>query len=140
MVGFTRQDQIDLNAAPRGQRQSGEQGRVGDEIGRHRQDPPLRGKTARNKQRENGVVGPIRAAGDQLRLRLDAGRRRLEKPRLGRRRALTGQRPVLLELLLRLAGDTAVEIEGEVYPGTAAQNRARIALEVLGRQIATAAP
>ena len=139
VVGMRRQHQIDLDTTTRRQGQRHQQPGVGNEIRTDRQNSPLRGKTAGDQQRMDRVVRPIRTAGDQLRQASRFGRRRFGVRRR-RRRAIAGKRPVLLELLQGLRGQFAVHIKAEVKPGRSTQDRTRIALEILGCQIPSAAP
>ena len=139
VIRMCRQYEIDLDAAPCGERQRREQGGVRHEVGRHRQNPPLRRKAAGDQHDVDGVVGPVGAARHQLRQRKRCASI-LDFCRSLWRRLLAGERPVLFELLPRLFGDFAKEIEAEIEPRLAAQDRAWVALEVLGGEISPAAP
>ena len=73
VVGAARQDDVDLHAAPRRQRQRHQQGRVGNEVRRDDEHAPLRHEAAREQQRLHRVVDLLRAARHELRERRVAG-------------------------------------------------------------------
>ena len=136
MVGLGGHHHIHIHAAPAGHAPCVEQGIVGNEIRRDRQDAFLRVISSRKQQCMHGVVSMIGTGRHPLRARPLGGLGHGRQRHTGIAHAPTRRAPILIELRCRLLRQCTMRLVAQVYPC----GRIGPVEEILHRQIAAATP